>query len=348
MTNSTLLGSLLVALGGLSMGSSPWTLKVLHKLQFEHWLFVGMCTGLIVVPWGVTLGFCPNALHALRTVEPSVIIKSNIFAFGWGIANVLCCIGFVRIGVVLTGGILGGLGLSLGVMTPMVFKASGLFRQAPDLLSRPGKIVLAGVATMLVGVVLVSVAGFGRNRALIQSQKTSQGFLGGLVMVVIAGILSTGPNFAFAYSQDPIIKAVKAQGAGDIASTFAVWAVGMLSGAMINILFPAYLMSKNKSWHVLRDSWREATIPVIGGIQFVLAIVLLGNGNLMLGALGASVGWGIYQAMQILGGQAVGFASGEWKGIFGTPRQQMYVAIIIFLLATVVMGYGNSLVRVSS
>jgi len=115
---------------------------------------------------------------------------------------------------------------------------------------------------------------------------------------------------------------------------------------MINILYPAYLMSKNKSWHVLRDSWRETGIPVIGGIQFVLAIVLLGNGNLMLGALGASVGWGIYQAMQILGGQAVGFASGEWKGILGTPRQQMYIAIIIFLLATVVMGYGNSLVRV--
>jgi L-rhamnose-H+ transport protein len=346
MATPTLLGGLVVALGGLSMGSSPWTLKALRKLQFEHWLFVGMCTGLIVVPWGVTLGFCPNALHALRSIEPWAIIKSNIFAFGWGIANVLCCLGFVRIGVVLTGGILGGLGLSLGVMTPMVFKASGLFKHAPDLLSPPGKIVLAGVAMMLIGVVLVSIAGFGRNRALIESQKTSQGFLGGLVMVIIAGVLSTGPNFAFAYSQDPIIKAVKAQGAGDIASTFAVWAVGMLSGAMINILYPAYLMSKNKSWHVLRDSWRETGIPVIGGIQFVLAIVLLGNGNLMLGALGASVGWGIYQAMQILGGQAVGFASGEWKGILGTPRQQMYVAIIIFLLATVVMGYGNSLVRV--
>ena len=348
MTNSTLLGGLLVALGGLSMGSSPWTLKALRKLQFENWLFVGMCTGLIVVPWGVTLGFCPNALHALRTVEPLVIIKSNIFAFGWGIANVLCAVGFVRIGVALTGGILGGLGLSLGVMTPMVFKASGLFRQAPDLFSRPGRIVLVGVGAMLVGVVLVSLAGFGRDRALMRSQKRSQGFLGGLVIVVIAGILSTGPNFAFAYSQDPIIKAVKGQGAGDIASTFAVWAVGMLSGAMVNLLYPAYLMSKNKSWHVLRESWREAAIPAIGGIQFVLGIVLLGNGNLKLGALGASVGWGIYQAMQILGGQVVGFASGEWKGVLGTPRQQMYVAIIIFLLATVVMGYGNSLVRISS
>jgi L-rhamnose-H+ transport protein len=346
MTTSTLLGCLVVALGGLTMGSSPWTLKVIRKLQFDHWLFIAMCMGLVVVPWGVTLGFCPHALHALSMVDPWVIIKSNIFAFGWGIANVLCCICFVRIGVVLTGGILGGLGLSLGVTTPMVFKASGLFRRAPDLLSLPGRVVLVGVAMMLAGVVLVSMAGFGRDRALPQARKTPHGFLGGLVMVVIAGILSTGPNFAFAYSQDPIIRAVKAQGAGDLASTFAVWAVGMLSGAMVNILYPVYLMSKNKSWHVLRESWREAVIPALGGLQFVLAIVLLGNGNLMLGALGASVGWGIYQAMQILGGQVVGFASGEWKGVFGTPRRQVYLAILIFLLATVVMGYGNSLVRV--
>jgi len=346
MTASTLIGSLLVVLGGLSMGSLPWTLKALRKFQFEHWLFIAMLMGLIVVPWGVTLGFCPNAIAAFRTVEPSVLIKSNIFALGWGIANVLCILCFVRIGVALTGGILGGLGLSLGVTTPMVFKASGLFKQAPDLLSRPGKIVLAGVAMMLVGVVLVSVAGFGRDRALTKSQKTSPGFLGGLVMVVIAGILSTGPNFAFAYGQDPIIKALKAQGAGDIASSFAVWAMGMLSGALINILFPVYVMTKNKSWHVLSDSWKEIIFPVIGGVQFVLAIVLLGNGNLMLGALGASVGWGIYQAMQIMGGQAVGFASGEWQGIHGTPRHQMYIAIALFLLATVVMGYGNSLVQV--
>ena len=51
------------------------------------------------------------------------------------------------------------------------------------------------------------MAGLGRDRALAKSQKTLPGFLGGLVMVVIAGILSTGPNFAFAYSQEPTIKA---------------------------------------------------------------------------------------------------------------------------------------------
>jgi hypothetical protein len=48
--------------------------------------------------------------------------------------------------------------------------------------------------------------------------------------------------------------------------------------------------------------------------------------------------------MQILGNQGVGFLSGEWAGVEGTPRRQMYAAIGILLLAAVVVAYGNSLV----
>ncbi len=342
---TTLFGGLTVALGGLSMGSSAWTLKALRKLQFEHWLFIAMLVGLVLLPWGITLSFCPRALEAFRSVPASVLIKANLFAFGWGIANVLCGLCFVRIGVALTGGILGGLGMSLGVTVPMVFKASGLFEKAPDLGSRAGLMVLAGVAVMLVGVVFVALAGFGRERALKNRRNTSASFSGGLIMVIIAGILSTGPNFAFAYSQGPIVKAMKDRGAGDIPSMFAVWAVAMLAGALVNLLYPAFLMTRHRSWKLLKEAWREMVFPVIMGIQFCLAIVLLGSGNIALGVLGASAGWGIYQATQIIGNQGVGFLSGEWLAIGGKPRYQMYAAIVLLLVAASVMAYGNSLAR---
>ncbi len=42
----------------------------------------------------------------------------------------------------------------------------------------------------------------------------------------------------------------------------------------------------------------------------------MGKGMLLLGAApGASVGWGIQQAMQMAGTQMLGFASGEWRGV---------------------------------
>ena len=46
-----------------------------------------------------------------------------------------------------------------------------------------------------------------------------------------------------------------------------------------------------------------------------LALTLPGKGMLMLGALGAAIGGGIQQAMQMVGGQGTGFISGEWRGV---------------------------------
>jgi len=66
---------------------------------------------------------------------------------------------------------------------------------------------------------------------------------------------------------------------------------------------------------------------------------------LLLGALGASIGVGIRQAMQMIGGQGLGFVSGEWRGVHGRPRIQMYLAIAILIAASVILAYGNTLAR---
>ena len=64
---------------------------------------------------------------------------------------------------------------------------------------------------------------------------------------------------------------------------------------------------------------------------------------LLLGVLGASVGAGIQQAMQMVGGQGVGFVSGEWRGVGGSPRRQMYLAIAALIVATIIMAFANTL-----
>ena len=81
-------------------------------------------------------------------------------------ANVLFALCTVRIGVALTIAILSGLGASVAVATPLVFKGTGLFKDAPGITSPAGLTILAGVGVMLLGVVLASMAGFGRERTL--------------------------------------------------------------------------------------------------------------------------------------------------------------------------------------
>ena len=48
------LGILAAAAGGLAMGSSVWPMKLMRKFQFEHWWFLAMLTGLIIVPWTIS------------------------------------------------------------------------------------------------------------------------------------------------------------------------------------------------------------------------------------------------------------------------------------------------------
>ena len=56
---------------------------------------------------------------------------------------------------------------------------------------------------------------------------------------------------------------------------------------------------------------RIRALSIIIGGQFCLAIALGGKGMVLLGVFGASVGAGIQQAMQMIGGQGLGFISGE-------------------------------------
>lgn len=411
------LGVIVVALGGLIMGSSAWPFKLMKKYQFEHWWFVGMLVGLVIMPWAITLLGCSRPLEGLANIPIEAILLGNLFSIGWGIANVLCGICYVRIGVALTGAILAGLGVSVGAITPMIFKGSGSFKDAPDVTSPAGITVCIAIGLMLVGVILASLAGFGRDRELKKTSDTSGGFLSGLVMTVLAGILSSFMAFVFVYSQYPIVanlsrvesltevdnsylkitvdgetlkcdkpgvyyrkdgkivwvgtdyrglsawqmgEKVKAAlkknnwpnpnpdvtvSTGSIPATFGVFAIGLIGGAVVNLGYAAYLLTRNRSWNVLLGSVWELFLAVLIGVGFSLAVALMGKGMLLLGALGASVGFGIQQAMQMTGTQLLGFVSGEWRGVYGTPRKQMYFALAVLLVASLIMAYGNGLAK---
>lgn len=344
--SATLWGILLTAIAGLGTGSCLWPIKVIRKLRFEHYWFVGMMP-LIFVPWLIVLVAVPDPWGAYAEVGWRPLVISNLFAVGWGIANVLAGLCAVRIGLALSGAILTGFGVSVAVTVPMIFKGTGLFAESPDLTSLPGLTVMTGVAAMLLGIVLVAFAGFGRQQIIRARGEVDRpapgGFLGGLVMAVIAGVLSAGPALAFVYGHGPIVHAMKAHGAGEVSANFAVWAAGLFGGALVNILYPAWLMTRNRSWGALRGSWPELLLGALIGTQLILAFGLQGLGMVMLGVLGASVGTGIQQAMQIVGSQGVGFVSGEWRGIGGRPRTQMIAAIVLLIIAATIMVYAKTL-----
>ena len=50
-------------------------------------------------------------------------------------------------------------------------------------------------------------------------------------------------------------------------------------------------------------------------------------------------------ALTVLAGQGLGFLSGEWQGIARKQRKQIYAAIILLIIATVIMASGDSFAK---
>jgi hypothetical protein len=301
------------------------------------------------------------------------------------------------------------------VVTPFVFKGTGQFEDAGSLTSTSGLIVMAGVGVMLIGVILATLAGLGRDGQLKKLDADSKGpprtsgsITVGLFMAALAGVLSAGLVMSSVYSQAPIIanlslvhpnskikvsvtknkelskeyavdssgniqmagigaikvgdlkaapaaKLVAARLAADpklpdpkvridtdnLPAVFSVTALGVIGGLLVNLGFAVYLLIRNKSWHVFFQSPRDFLLSATIAANSIIGIVVQNKGMLLLGALGASVGFGIQQAMQMTGCQGLGFISGEWRGVRGTPRIQMYIAIAVLMIAAGIMVIGR-------
>lgn len=343
-----LIGLVIVALAGLGTGTAAWPVKKIKQFHFAQYLFVFMFSGIIFYPWVVVLFKVPNLGDIIETVGIKELLISNLFSVSWGIANILYLLCVVRIGAAITGAIMSAVGISIGVTMPMILKGSGLFQSAPGIFSKAGMIIISGLIVILLGVVLASIAGLKREKVLTYNsepakKKTASGnFMKGVLLVIIAGILSSGLSFAFVYSQGSIIKAVKLQGEGELVANLTVWAIGMLGGGIVNIGYAIYCMGARENWRLLLRRKEELLYGSIAGLQFIVSIVLLGRGMLLLGVLGASVGFAIQQSMQIIGNQLVGFIGGEWKGVKWGIRKQMYFAIFLILIAVLIISYSNA------
>ena len=333
--DTSMTGAGLAVIAGVSVGLFAAPIKFMAKYRYEHWAFVNALVSLIVLPWGLAFALCPGLADALQQISATAYLKANLWSLAWGIANVLCGLCFVRIGVSLTMGLLTGVGLPVGVLLPMVFKGSGQFATAPSLLSPVGLVLLALTLVLVFAVALMARAGFERERG---GLKTNGSFKDGLLMAIAAGFLQVGLSFAFVYSQGPLMEALKARGAGESGAIAAVWAATLPGGALVNVLFPLFLMLRGRNVRALLFP-KDFCLTLVMSLFFVACLLCMGNGMRMMGALGASLGFGLYQGFQTLSSQGVGVFSGEWRGAARRTKALMASAVVLMLAAVSVMAF---------
>lgn len=333
-------GLLLVMVAGAIAGAMAWPVKLLRSFAMEHWSFVAWLFGLVVLPWLTLFIVFPGAGLAISELPLRPLLIANVWSVAWGIANVLFSICLMRIGFGLSTGLLTGIGLPLGILVPMVFQGSGGFAQAPSLLSQVGQIMIGGTALMVVAVILVAWAGFAREAS--RKNAESSGFLTGMVMAALAGILQVGLSFSFIYSQGPITSAFLAHGASPLTANLGVWALALPGGALVNVGYAVWRMTRLGTWGRLLQSPRDLALSALIGVNFLVFLLCYGLGCQWLGAIGAALGFGVYQAMMIVSAQTVGILGGEWRNTGSRPRWLMAGGVLLLLAAVALMTWGQS------
>jgi L-rhamnose-H+ transport protein len=336
-----IIGLPLVIIGGALAGGGGFPIKLMKSYGYESWALVSQLLGLIILPWLALLIFFPEGIGAAFSVPLADILKANAFSAAWGVANTLCLLCLARIGFSLTVGILTGVGLPVGMLVPLLIKGSGVFEGGDSLLAPRGTLIVFCSALMVLAVALITRAGLLKNK----TQQRGGAFALWLAMAVLAGFLQVGLSFSFVYAQGPVTAAMLARGSGEIMANIGAWALILPGGALVNILCPLLLSLKKRSLGALTAAPRDFILCLLMGLSFFLMIILMGQGMRMLGPLGASIGFGVFQACQISASQGVGVVFGEWRDTPPRFVPLMITALSILLAAVVVISVGNYCLR---
>lgn len=333
-----LLGFFLVLLAGLLQGTFILPMTLVRKWEWEHTWATFSLFGMIVFNWMITLVFVPNIFAVYSASPPRDLAILALFGLGWGVGAVLFGLGMARLGMALGYPIIMGLIASLGALIPLL-----LF--FPQTLFMPrGLVLLTGTAIVIVGIMVCSAAGSRRRPSAKGTDAASSNALTtGMVIAVLAGILSCLPNVGMAYARN-VTAIAETLGIPQSSSSNTVWALLFTLGSVANLGYCLYLMlSKNtyrRYWNA--ETPRNLALSAIMALMWIGSFYLYGAGAARLGRWGSVAGWPLFISISIIMGNVWGLWRGEWQDAPASARRLLNLGLAFLIAAVLVIALSNS------
>jgi L-rhamnose-H+ transport protein len=312
-------GLALVAAAGVMGGSFTVPLKSVRGWAWEKsWLLYSI-VGMVIVPWLLVGFFVPDPAGVFASVSGTELARTALFGAGWGIGSVLFGLGVTRVGTALAFAIVVSMTATLGSLIPLAVL------QPAELTSGRTLWLLLGLVIVLVGLSLCATAGFLKEAAQRRpteerSPGRSGGFLGGLLICLVAGLTSPMFNFSLAFGSG-IQRQAESRGANGAFASIAVIAVAVSAGFLTNAAYCLYLLRRNGSWRKTNASpgehaagLRNGVLVILMGLLWMFGMFLYGVGASRMGQQGPVLGWPLFMTLMVLMGNFWGTVTGEWKG----------------------------------
>ncbi|MCC2547470.1 L-rhamnose/proton symporter RhaT [Hymenobacter sp. BT175] len=338
-------GVILHALGGFASGSFYLPYKKVKGWAWESYWLVGGIVSWLVAPLVLGSATVPNLLDVLRQTDSQTLLWTYIWGALWGLGGLTFGLAMRYLGLSLGMAFTLGLCAVFGTLVPPIYKGEFL-----NLLqTTSGKVILAGLAVCVLGIVICGLAGMMKEKSLTADEKQATiaefDLRKGLLVAVFSGVMSACMSFGLT-AGEPIAKLAEQNGANPLYVNNASLVVILLGGLTTNAIWCIYLNIKNKTYtdylNPSMPALRNVLFCALAGLTWYLQFFFYGMGDSQMGDYRFS-GWTLHMAFIIAFSSLWGLYLHEWQGANRPTMRTIQLGILTVVLSTVIVGVGNYL-----
>jgi len=332
-----IIGLLTLIFAGILQGLFVLPLTFTKNWKWEHnWLMFSFF-GMIVLNWLLGFILFPQAISVFQKVPTKELLL--VFSFGllWGIGAILFGLGMEKLGMSVGYPVIMGLIAGVGTLLPLILT------KAETILTIKGISVITGCVFVIIGIFVCSKASSTKNVPDIQRAGKSSIRLG-IIIAVLAGILSALPNIGMTFAIKTIEEAIRSGVPKKMAANL-VWLLFFTFGFVANCGYTIYLIVKNKSFPVFAKSFNARNIffSLLSASFWIASFYVYGYAASVLGGFGSIIGWPLFISVSIVAGNLAGLWKGEWKNAAPYSIKLLRYGMAFFLVALIIIGVSNVL-----
>jgi L-rhamnose-H+ transport protein len=336
MSLSTPAGVGLAIVAGLMSGNCMLPAKFLRSWRWENMWALFSLFSLVIFPWGLAFLFVSRLGAVYGALSLSSFIGPIGFGMCWGVAQILFGISCARLGLSLAYAIIVGMGAALGTLVPMLATEGSALR------SNTLFLVLAGILLMAIGVALSGWGGRLRERQSSGDDPLRRGnaYRAAVLVAIVCGLMAPMLNYSFASGQEIARQSIRL-GGSPLLAAYAVWPIGLAGGFVPNLAYSLYLLKRNRSWAAFKQPSPDLFLSALMAVLWMGAFAVYGMSAALLGDLGTSIGWGLFQIFMIMTASLSGLLTGEWRGASKKSRAFVAAGMLFLIVATLLLTAAN-------
>jgi L-rhamnose-H+ transport protein len=338
-------GVLLALAAGVVNGTFAAPTKYATRWKWENIWAVWAVVALFFSPWALAFATVPNLPRFYHHVNPGSFVMLVAFGLGVGLAQVFFGLALAAVGLSIGFAVTIGLSTAIGSLVPLIMLGSAA------VLAPKGLTIVAGVASVLLGTALCGLASNRKEKERLSSREsktepgaTPKNFRTGLLLCVLAGVLSPLVNLALAFGS-PLLRLAAQAGVSPSNLANVIWPPLLTATLIPYLSYCVYLWRRNKSWSLFALSGTRVywLFGVIMGLLWTGSLAVYGAASTRLADMGPILGWPLFMSVIIITSNVWGFATSEWKGANRGAVKTMLVGILFLIVGFCTVALGSRL-----